>query len=304
MTQPEAVQFLGEAVAFVGAVKHLSSEPEYTWSYARKEEEPSLFYEICEIVYKRDKEHIETSRTALLEKGVPEKYIFVCQTNRHDKQGDLYPYCNTQRVEDQLNCIRDCDPPIIVTSEGAYRFICVDLRERDAILERCNFCYIKEVLDEFLANIEERTLEFDKEKTPDAYRRQKQLNRLKASNEVLIQYGKIKKQLGCPDEYVFVAHTKRNDPSKTGEIIPYTDKNRLISTLDTLDKGTTVCHYPADDIFTCLDICDLQEVRKYISPESISDNEIDQIVCGIKQLALHQSGVYLRQRNCSISLWF
>jgi|WetSurMetagenome_2_1015567.scaffolds.fasta_scaffold85820_2 hypothetical protein len=246
-----------------------------------KEKEPDLFYERCKSHYLRDKRHIEESRAALLKDGVPEKYIFVCQTNRHDKLGDIYPYNDKERVENQLNSIRDASPPIVALPEGAFRFVCVDLRDRGRILELCTFSYIKEVLDEYLADVEGRTLEFDKQKDPSSFRNQRMLNRLTASNVIAIQYKKLK--VNCPRFNIFVAHTKRNDPLK-GELIPYTDKGRVFHAINTSDKGATVCHYPADDIFTCLDICNLPELRKYITPEAISDEVIAQIVRSLPQI--------------------
>jgi hypothetical protein len=251
-----------------------------------KEKEPDLFYERCKSLYQRDRGHIETARNALLEKDVPEKYIFVCQTNRSNKEGDIFPYDDNERVEGQLNFIRDFSPRAIVQPEGAYRFTCVDLRDRTSILEICTFPYIEKILDEGLADIETRTLEFDKQKDYQGFRNQRWLNRTKARNMVSIQYAKLKKQTGSPDEHIFVAHTKRNDPLKKGELISYSDKERLFETIATIDEGASVCHYPPDDIFTCLDICNLPELRKYISVEAISDDEITQIVCNIKQLSM------------------
>lgn len=247
-----------------------------------KEKEPDLFYERCKSHYLRDKRHIEESRAALLKDGVPEKYIFVCQTNRHDPLGDIYPYDDKERVEKQLNSIRDAPPPIVALPEGAFRFVCVDLRDRGRILGLCSFCYIKDVLDEYLADVEGITLEFDKQKDHSAFRNQKLHNRTKASNVIAIQYDKLIETGSC-EQHIFVAHTKRNDPLK-GELIPFTDQNRIIHAIITSDKGATVCHYPADDIFTCLDICNLPELRKYITPEAISDEEISQIVRSLPQI--------------------
>jgi hypothetical protein len=247
-----------------------------------KEKEPDLFYERCKSHYLRDKRHIEESRAALLKDGVPEKYIFVCQTNRHDPLGDIYPYDDKERVEKQLNSVRNAPPPIVALPEGAFRFLCVDLRDRDWILGLCTFGHIKDVLDEYLADVEGRTLEFDKQKDHTAFRNQRILNRLTASNVIAIQYEKLMETGSC-EQHIFVAHTKRNDPLK-GELIPFTDKKRITHAIETSDKGATVCHYPADDIFTCLDICNLSELRKYITPEAISDEEISQIVRSLPQI--------------------
>lgn len=246
-----------------------------------KEKEPDLFYERCKTLYQRDRGHIETARNALLEKGVPEKYICVCQTNRDDKKGDIFPYNNNERVEEELNFIRDFSPRAIVQPEGAYRFTCVDLRDRTAILEICTFAYIEQILDEYLADIETMTLEYDNQKDYQGFRNQRWLNRTQTRNGVAIQYAKLKKQTGSPDEYIFVAHTKRNDPLKKDELIAYSDRERLFKAIDAIDEDATICYYPPDDIFTCLDICNLPELRKYISPEAVSDEKIAQIVCGI-----------------------
>lgn len=266
------------------------NEEENTKGYS-KANQPEKFYEQCAINYKRDKEAIEISRGILLDQGVPPKYIFVCQTNTHDKLGDIYPYNDTEMVEEQLNYIKNCKPPIRVWPRSTFRFICVDLRDSSSILNICDFYGIKRVIEEYLADIEGRRLEFDKEKDPERFREQKSNERIRASDMVSFQYTKLKKNSGTPDEYIFVAHTKRNDPLKRGELIPYTDKNRLQEAFKTIYKGTTVFYFPPDDIFTCLDICNVPEVRKYITPESVSDQELLQLVCNIKQLATPNSSI-------------
>jgi hypothetical protein len=258
----------------------------YALEYCSERMRWDLFDEECKFLYLRDKEDIEREREHVLLywKRAYQRSISLFVRSIGTKWEPFVPITTKKKIEEELNFTRKCDKIFLtdtIRREGFCRYTCVDLRDRTSILDICTPHFVEVILDNCLADVEGRTLEFSLKKDRSAFFTQIKLNRINTTNMVLMQYDKLKKT-GCPKEYIFFAHTKRNDPIGKGNLIAYSDKERLFHTIDTMGRGR-VCRYPCDHIFTCIDIRNLSDVRKYITTESVSDEELTQIVYDINE---------------------
>ena len=109
-----------------------------------KRENPEAFNALCDTNRLMNEADIQESYQKLVEAGVPEKYIFVIQANRDDnlKRGDLFSYSNKARLEETLSCIKESAS--ICCSPDVFIFLCVDVRDQEAMAKYLNRAYFQE----------------------------------------------------------------------------------------------------------------------------------------------------------------
>ena len=243
--------------------------------YYSKKDEPEKFYEQCAIHYKAHRERIERTRTILLEQGVPEEYIFVCQTNRGvgPQFGDLYPLKDTKRVEQELNCIRDStSPKMTVGIEDSFVFTSIDIRDRAILRAILSKSYFPDaILDMYLADIEGRQLIYDRAVDEKAFHRQAEHNKIRTSNLLSIRHKELIKESVQEDAIVVVRLLRGDTTEKKGTIFLYSEKAQWNALLDETIKNGELCYYPDLYSYTCANLCDHVEMGRLVSNQCRSD---------------------------------
>jgi len=95
-----------------------------------KNQEPEKFYARCDENLLLHRQSIQESYDTLIEKGVPEKYIFVINANRNDpsKQGDIFAFTDQERLEEVLSWVRE--HASLCLSPDVFVNLCVDVRDQ------------------------------------------------------------------------------------------------------------------------------------------------------------------------------
>lgn len=123
----------------------MSTESEWcTGYYVDKKKEPERFYALCDENLQKHRLVIQESYDSLIEKGVPEAYIYVINANRDDdeRKGDIFAYTNKARLEEAIDYVREharyCHSPDV------FIFICVDVRDHATREQYLDKHYFKE----------------------------------------------------------------------------------------------------------------------------------------------------------------